>query len=718
MALLDNRDIKKYSIASVMSKYEANHDDTCILLGLKSVGDSRGGNFVFSAYSNLVADGVNVIETLTGKWIRIKSDTPIQNTANPYLTKAAMYADQANQLQGYGYLVDGGGAFTYLGTVAGTAADYEGFGGAGGIIEAPLNGLPYNRKNAAWEVAISGDNVNVTDYGAVGDGITPSSEIINTTINTSGNSSIYIGDSTNETFLLEKPIIITQPNKKIVINGNLKVKDGSLIYLTSDVLKDATTIPITNANQFFIVGQQVLIGKDGRSYQQGSNQSRRHCDAVYVTGVTTSNITISQPLSEDHTVAENTRIGHFQSAIIIKASNVHIIFNVFSEIDVNRANQNDQILYPVHFEAGIADGEGTDFGSGIAVNKTLGHTNIKIENPTVRNAPLHSYSLHNVSEFNLINPKSYNVHDKHYLFFFATKGYIDVLYADGSLYEDGIALYDGNEDITIGKVVIKNSANRYGIFMNRFNHKITIHSIYMFNCKTNKFSGVDIYMGKVIIDGNNLAVVAVTDPAINFFNTDIYKTERFYIDSLTIIKHLGRALSLNCYSKDLTFNNLNLEDTDSGIALWKSTRVKILSGYFKNLIGKALIVIDSSELDIYNVLFENTTVSGVSDFPNGVRVNITNCKGIDNNRAGNYLDVTNPIAVKYNFTTPSSATSYILDKIAEGGFARSLINAPIKPTITGATEISGALFQANTNMELVVECVDSIGTVTFYFILR
>ena len=54
---------------------------------------------------------------------------PIQNTDNPYLTEAAMHADQANQLEGYGYLVDGVGAFTYLGTLAGTAADYEGFGG-------------------------------------------------------------------------------------------------------------------------------------------------------------------------------------------------------------------------------------------------------------------------------------------------------------------------------------------------------------------------------------------------------------------------------------------------------------------------------------------------------------------------------------------------------------------------------------------------------------
>ena len=53
---------------------------------------------------------------------------PIQNTDNPYLTEAIMHLDQANQLQGYGYLVTDVGAFTYLGTVAGTAADYKAFG--------------------------------------------------------------------------------------------------------------------------------------------------------------------------------------------------------------------------------------------------------------------------------------------------------------------------------------------------------------------------------------------------------------------------------------------------------------------------------------------------------------------------------------------------------------------------------------------------------------
>ena len=70
---------------------------------------------------------------------------PIQNTDSPYATEAAMHADQSNQLQGYGYLVTDVGAFIYLGTVAGTAADYEGF------YEKPIESkIPFITK---WSVA-------------------------------------------------------------------------------------------------------------------------------------------------------------------------------------------------------------------------------------------------------------------------------------------------------------------------------------------------------------------------------------------------------------------------------------------------------------------------------------------------------------------------------------------------------------------------------------
>ena len=60
-------------------------------------------------------------------WEKLDKGSPIQNTDNLYTTEDAMHADQANQLQGYGYLVDGIGAFIYLGTLAGSSADYEPF---------------------------------------------------------------------------------------------------------------------------------------------------------------------------------------------------------------------------------------------------------------------------------------------------------------------------------------------------------------------------------------------------------------------------------------------------------------------------------------------------------------------------------------------------------------------------------------------------------------
>jgi len=50
---------------------------------------------------------------------------PIQNTDNPYLTEAAMYADQGNQLQGYIYVVTVVGHFEYLGTIVGDDTDYR-----------------------------------------------------------------------------------------------------------------------------------------------------------------------------------------------------------------------------------------------------------------------------------------------------------------------------------------------------------------------------------------------------------------------------------------------------------------------------------------------------------------------------------------------------------------------------------------------------------------
>ena len=86
-------------------------------------------NSILQTFYNTNGQDVYRRNKSSGEWGIWKktSAPPIPNTANPYLTEAAMHLDQANQLEGYGYLVDGVGAFTYLGTLAGTAADYRPF---------------------------------------------------------------------------------------------------------------------------------------------------------------------------------------------------------------------------------------------------------------------------------------------------------------------------------------------------------------------------------------------------------------------------------------------------------------------------------------------------------------------------------------------------------------------------------------------------------------
>ena len=52
-------------------------------------------------------------------------DYLIANSDNPYLSEAAMHADQANQKQGYIYVVENVGHFEKLSTSAGVAGDYR-----------------------------------------------------------------------------------------------------------------------------------------------------------------------------------------------------------------------------------------------------------------------------------------------------------------------------------------------------------------------------------------------------------------------------------------------------------------------------------------------------------------------------------------------------------------------------------------------------------------
>ena len=178
---------------------------------------------------------------------------PIQNTDSPYLTEAAMHADQANQLEGYGYLVDGVGAFTYLGTVAGTAADYEAFGGGGVAVansESPYIDLAAMFADQSGQEA--GRLYVVTDKGHF--------EYLGTTL---GNLTDYrsIRDG--------KDIILRSPNT----SSSIKFLDD----LTTDTV--GFFMRYNAANNFFEIGSNdgagdVIVAKIDRGKKDWEFQNR------------------------------------------------------------------------------------------------------------------------------------------------------------------------------------------------------------------------------------------------------------------------------------------------------------------------------------------------------------------------------------------------------------------------------------------------------------
>lgn len=80
------------------------------------------------------------------------------------------------------------------------------------------------------------------------------------------------------------------------------------------------------------------------------------------------------------------------------------------------------------------------------------------------------------------------------------------------------------------------------------------------------------------------------------------------------------------------------------------------------------------------------------------------------------ISLGNPLGSTYNLVGLKNYTTYTFVEPVVNGYATVLINAPTQPTVTGATWISGATFQADTDMEMVVESKD--GENARYFFLE
>ena len=190
---------------------------------------------------------------------------PIQNTATPYATEAAMHADQANQLQGYGYLVDGVGAFTYLGTLAETAADYEAFGG----------GLDLRASNLAEDLSTAEkDGIRTKIDNITGSGF----NYLEEDFNVNQNPSLHILNPKRGTRYLNNSNIagaikITLPTFKAIEVFSFTITLFGTTYTTnSDDHAVITIVGLSGASNFITENNQTVSIKTS---DQGSDYNIR-----------------------------------------------------------------------------------------------------------------------------------------------------------------------------------------------------------------------------------------------------------------------------------------------------------------------------------------------------------------------------------------------------------------------------------------------------------
>lgn len=309
--------------------------------------------------------------------------------------------------------------------------------------------------------------VNVKNYGAVADGVTDDFAAIQDAID--NNDIVIIGDK-NETFLISQPLFLND-NNKLIINGTLKIKNGTEVLLTADVEVDDTRLYVASVSGYN-VGEYIVVTDDlnvvttgGRDVPMGDSKPISAIGADY--------LDFASPMIKAYLVSENGYVGHHQSCVVAyQVDDIRIMGTGI--IDNNESNQSYidplQIYESSYIESGIA-------GMCISVMEV---ENIEVSGLELKNSILHNMGLYDVTKFKLFDINSTYAHDKNFVCRKCTWGSFDNIYINESQFEDGITLYSNNYHINISNILAR-SCPRGGIIVNPYNHSINISNCAFLN---------------------------------------------------------------------------------------------------------------------------------------------------------------------------------------------------------------------------------------------
>ena len=346
--------------------------------------------------------------------------------------------------------------------------------------------------------------VYADDLGAVGDGVTINSDILQTIITNNVGKRIVIGQGTAQTYLIDKALNVPS-NSIIEVNGIIKLANGTIRPLTADLSIGAfNTISVANADTYFKVGQRIVVSADNANINGGGAwKTRKVGNTNIITGVTSTTITCqfnfavsAAPInSTGYTVANNARVSQANNVFIIRdADNIRI--SGTGILDGNKANQ-----YNIAGADWNQSSEDISSSCGISLNGT----NIEIKDITIQNFVLHGISTSNIANIQAAGNASIskNVTIRNVNFFRSVDKAVaglncDNLDVDGCLNEYGV---DEGEiifynNVTNGKIrnCTSRGNRRYGIALTGGNNGLNTVENCTFINGFNVPSSINLYI--------------------------------------------------------------------------------------------------------------------------------------------------------------------------------------------------------------------------------
>ena len=412
------------------------------------------------------------------------------------------------------------------------------------------------------------------DFGAVGDGETDDRFAIQNLINiVPENSTIVIGNSRDDVFLLSQPLLF-KSNMNYIINGTIKIQDGETVLLTddTDIGESTLTIAVGDIGKFH-VGQWVSATDDNVTSDIEGTEFVRELQYAWggmITDITGNVITLEGNCNYNLAISRNAKMGHSQGCIIIQnAENINVSGSGL--INGNRYNQipvlpSTSLTLHGHWEH-----------QRCAMSFVIWNSHdITLEDITIEDGLAHSLSISSVnldeiktwnSNILLKNLKVNTGHDKNILVRFTEYMTVEDCEAEGNneTWEDGLIFYSNCEHIEVDRFTARNN-RRYGFSWNsNSNQHLVAKNIETSGNSNRKGYGISINAKSVEISACNIYDTLTIGGA--YTTTDVVATN-IVVESYQLPRstYLRNDRIVNIAGQRITLNNFIMRDSISKTA--------------------------------------------------------------------------------------------------------------------------------------------------------